>query len=381
MKYSLIIFGKFSFFKIAEALHKSNKLNTLYTSYPKFLTLETQLRPIMVSLGFLYIMNRLGHRIFPKGGPNDQLLKMLFSICIYWRLKIFDDNADVYIFLGQNGYYSKLIKLLKKRGRRVVITDGSVHPRTRNQLMEELMKHVNWEPKTKIIPNYIITNYDHELELADLIIAPSNFVSKSLTKEIKGIKERVRIIPFGINLNSKPVLSDISRKDKIIILGVVSGQKGYEFINEAAKHFPNLNFDFVGEVERSVPRRNAQSNVKFLGKIQSKKVQTILSEYDALLIASIQDGFPAVVAQAIAAGLNVLASKNVGSVDICSDGIDLFFEPFEVQPIKDTIDDFYENHHLLRSRAIARASNPLDFSWENFINQLEANLSSVASDV
>jgi len=374
MKYSLIVYGKFCFFKIAETLLKSEKLVKLYTSYPKLLTIETPLRPMMVSLGFLHIMTRLGHRIFPKGGPNDQILKMIFSIFMYWKLKFYDDGADVYMFLGQNGFYKKLIKLLKKRDRKIIIINGSAHPRTRNELMQKLIEQVSWETKTRIIPDYILSNYDHELKLADLIIAPSDFVAKSLIKEMSVIKDKVRTIPFGLDLSSNPIVGDNTHKNKIIILGNVSGQKGYDYINSAAKNFPDLIFEFVGEVERNIPKDKAHKNIKFLGKIKYKNVQKILPQYDALLIASIQDGFGAVVPQAIAAGLNVLASKNVGAIDICSDEIDLFFNPFDASAIRDAISQFYENHHLLRNRAIKRALSPLEFSWMKFMKETENNL-------
>lgn len=374
-KYSVIVHGKFSAFKISEELHNQKKLNKLVTSYPRFKS-PTCLKPHLSNLGFLYIWLRVGHRIFKRGGLHDQFIKHVFSLYCFLRYLLIDDGSDVYIFVAGNGYYKSLIRLLKRRQRKIVFTYGSAHPAHRNELMKRLSCDSNISRRLNIVSKNIIEYYDWELEVADLCVAASMFVARSLEKYGKLSNSKILCSHYGANLIGNPIVKSDIRYNSLVIVGVVSYQKGLHYILEAAKKCPNVHFTFVGEIEHSSKISGASKNVQFKGRMAAHEILPELSRHDALLIASVQDGFAAVVLQGMAAGLSILTSENVGAAELCDSSIDVIFKPFSDLEIVTAIDTFYDGYLARQEKARRRQRNITGLTWQKFVNDITNQIES-----
>lgn len=123
-------------------------------------------------------------------------------------------------------------------------------------------------------------------------------------------------VPNGIKpalTNTEQVNTDKSALN-IISVGELSIRKGTDIlitiINKSPKH---VTFTIVGDgylkndIEALAKNSN---NVKFLGHLESEKLQNIYQEMDALLLPSRAESLPLVVLEAMSHGLVIINSKN-----------------------------------------------------------------------
>jgi len=107
------------------------------------------------------------------------------------------------------------------------------------------------------------------------------------------------------------------------MVGTFSMQKGaYDFVEIASRLAGSMKFRFVGVVleEALALRRRAEAAIEFVPRVPEFELGHQYSWGDVFVFPTIQDGFAAVLAQALAAGLPVLATPNSSGPDIVRQG-------------------------------------------------------------
>jgi glycosyltransferase involved in cell wall biosynthesis len=133
-----------------------------------------------------------------------------------------------------------------------------------------------------------------------------------------------RIFPFAYFLPMRPPTSDASFEIKssapvVSFLGRLEKLKGIHLFLDAIEHLKNeANFYIAGHGTCAPLVEHAQrdhSNVNFLGPIKMAEVPNFLSKTDILVLPSItmDDGWGAVVSEAMMAGAAVVSSYKVGA--------------------------------------------------------------------
>jgi glycosyltransferase involved in cell wall biosynthesis len=128
-----------------------------------------------------------------------------------------------------------------------------------------------------------------------------------------------KVFPFAYCVKSKPVLTkEISSNCKIVYAGSLTKRKNVILlINALNKIKDNFRFqlDIIGDgvelehIKSTVNIYNMNNVVNFLGTKKIEEIPELLSNYDALVLPSLHDGWGAVINEAL----------NVGSFIICSD--------------------------------------------------------------
>lgn len=98
----------------------------------------------------------------------------------------------------------------------------------------------------------------------------------------------------------------------ILFVGRVEKMKGVYELVECARHFPNIVFDLVGNVNDKDLASQAPSNVVFHGVKDRKEVYEYLIKTDVFLFPSHSEGFSIALLEAMDTGCPVVAT-NVGA--------------------------------------------------------------------
>lgn len=216
-------------------------------------------------------------------------------------------------------------------------------------------------------------------------IAISSWIQNSIQKTISTGKTNYQLICDGITLQKAPVIqTQPPEQIKIIMVGGFYGWKGQQVVVHAfaklAHYYPNLYLDFVGSIE---PPNNEQLKVEALikkyqltDKIKlvpfAKDISNVYQQAQILIHASTDpEPFGRVVAEAMSAGLIVVASNQGGPLDIINDKVDGFLvtpnNPDKLSEVLIHILNEYSSLTKLRYAAINKATQ---FSSERNAKQV-----------
>ncbi|WAJ70697.1 glycosyltransferase [Catenovulum adriaticum] len=204
-------------------------------------------------------------------------------------------------------------------------------------------------------------------------IAISSWIQSSIQQAVSKNKTNYQLICDGITLQTAPVIQTNAPKQiKMIMVGGFYGWKGQQVVVHAfakiAKLYPNIYLDFVGSIE---PANDEQLKVETLIKkyqLEDKiklvpfanDISKVYQQAQILIHASTDpEPFGRVVAEAMSAGLVVVASNQGGPLDIISDKTDGFLvtpnDPAKLAEILTYILNNYSNLAGLRYAAITKA--------------------------
>lgn len=187
-------------------------------------------------------------------------------------------------------------------------------------------------------------------EKSDAVIALTEQDRNEQVKLGLAQADKFRVISNGIDLNrfrSEP--SERCNKDSFPVLVTVcrlSSEKGLTYLLEAAsklrRDFPKMRLDIVGdgpEKERLMAvsgRLDLHEVVRFVGK--KKNVELYLKEADIFVLPSLYEAMGIAIAEAMAMGLPVVATRVGGVPDLIENGVNGFLvSPQDSDAIADTI--------------------------------------------
>jgi len=97
----------------------------------------------------------------------------------------------------------------------------------------------------------------------------------------------------------------------------------------------------------------------------------LYQEADIFVLPSVDDGFGMVVAEAMAAGLPVIVTENVGPADHIEDGVEGFVGPIRnPQALAAKIKFFYDNPDEVKKMSLASLKKSRFFSPEAYVERM-----------
>jgi glycosyltransferase involved in cell wall biosynthesis len=197
----------------------------------------------------------------------------------------------------------------------------------RRLLSEEAERLPDWEPtleSTRESEDKLFRK-EEELDLADCISCPSEFVLQSIPKNIRSKKTCI-VAPFGSPpcLPNKRLKQDSKNNNlKLLFVGSMSQRKGLADLFEAMKMLRNdpVNLTVLGQP--SMPMefyRNCFPHFKYLAPCSNESIRRVMQEHDALVLPSIVEGRALVQQEALACGLPLIVTANAGGGDLIEEG-------------------------------------------------------------
>lgn len=195
-------------------------------------------------------------------------------------------------------------------------------------------------------------------------------------------RARVWFVPNAISERFFAV-SRMPEPRTILFAGVVSPRKAaYELVQALAavrKMVPDVRLriagdtrqfpDYVARIRRLVAEEGLGGNVQFLGPLPESDILGEYARAAVLALPSWQETLPAVVAQAMAAGVPVVSTAMGGIPDIIQDGeTGLLVQPGDVAGLADALTRALTDARLARSLAEAARS----YAEANFRSEVVA---------
>ncbi len=168
----------------------------------------------------------------------------------------------------------------------------------------------------------------------DRLLAVSDDIAARLV-EIGANKNRVRVVPNGVDAQFRPRDRSVSRRDLdlpgdrfiVLFVGMLAPVKGLTYLLEAARLIEEKRFLLVlagegplrSELEYAVKSGGFEEKVLFVGRRPHSEMVSWMNAANVLVLPSLSEGRPNVVIEAQACGVPVVATNVGGTSELITD--------------------------------------------------------------
>jgi glycosyltransferase involved in cell wall biosynthesis len=328
MKIAIAVQGRFHAFGLAEALLQRGERVTVMTNYPRLAAARFGLPPQAVLSFTLHgLVERLlrGMRLTRR---FEAWLHVWFSkwVTRQCRTQRFD---VVYVF---SGVAEELFSSSYNPATVFALVRGSSHIRTQAQLLEDEERRVGHALDCP--SKWRIAREEREYAMADVVVTLSSF-SRDSFLEHGFPPDRVRLLVSAVSTRDFRPTSDVAEARRrrieagepirVLTAGTFSYRKGVHDLAAIVRMLPGAKFvfRFVGAIapDAGALARSLKDRIDFVSKQSQSQLPAHYAWGDIFLYPTIEDGFPAVLAQAAASGLPILTTPNGAGEDLVSEGL------------------------------------------------------------
>lgn len=158
--------------------------------------------------------------------------------------------------------------------------------------------------------------YDRILNLADMILAPSDWVKQTTIDLFPNTAPKIRVVPYGSSIvaYTQPIKYD---KSSFLFIGRDPYRKGIDILKKVLLvcHSKNFypSFRLAGVTAEDLQKHDLQDHGFVpLGNLNANQIRTELSRANGVLLPSRCEGFPAVIPEACAFARPFVISNRCG---------------------------------------------------------------------
>lgn len=328
---TLVVQGRFHAFALAKALIEQHASVHVITNYPVFLAERFGLpREHVSGFGLMGLLHRYAYQLdlVRRIPALEKLLHVGFSQWATRHILINNPNV-VHSFSGVS---LEIYQNLQARGSNVkrILARGSGHIRSQ---YHDLFRESQRAGADIDMPSaWMIRREMKEYALAHKIITLSSFAEESFIR-LGYSKDKMLMLPLGADVKQfRPARAVIDarlsrirsgQKLKVLYTGNISLQKGIIDMIEIAKALRGkIHFRLVGNITPDAVKRikAADDLFELVPRQPEGQLPAIYNDADIFVFPTIHDGFAAVLAQARAACLPILATNHCSAADMIQEG-------------------------------------------------------------
>jgi len=267
----------------------------------------------------------------------------------------------------------KTIQRAQSLGIPTIIDRGTAHPIYQNKVLgEERARFAPTQP-----PIYRPDDIERQLEefeMADWVMVNSSYVRDTFVAQGFDSK-KLLLLSQGVDISAFRPVKKRDKVFRVLTVGLLSLQKGTHCLLQAFCElgFPDAELVLVGAPRPEMVPILAQYEGSFthIHGIPHEELYRTYSDASVFVLTSLNDGFPNVVIEAMACGVPVIISENVGVRDVVRDGVDGFVIPIrDVGALKERLMLFYESPDLCQQMGRTARERAKAFTWERFGDHL-----------
>jgi glycosyltransferase involved in cell wall biosynthesis len=223
---------------------------------------------------------------------------------------------------------------------------------------------------------------DEELVLADSIFVASEHVRRTLAGAVP--EEKIRVVHYGAPTvrQREQVATDPARPLRVLFVGGLVQHKGIGYLLDAVDRLGSaVDLTLVGRRFQANPRVDeAVRRWRWFETLPHHRVMDVMMESDVLVLPSLGEGFGLVVTEALACGLPVIVTPNVGASDLVHDGQEGFVVPVgSADLIAERLQTLHDDRELLAAMSRKAQARAAAASWESYRSNFRETLEAVAA--
>jgi len=241
-------------------------------------------------------------------------------------------------------------------------------------LREEALRYPDWEPTLLATRDSAekLSRKARELELAELVICPSQFVLESLpVPRRRDARKKCLLAPFG-----SPIVDLAGEKPRklsglrVLFAGALTQRKGLADLFAAMNMINSREIQLVVMGSLLQPLawyRQRFSDFVYESPRPHEDFLRLMRSCDVFVLPSIVEGRALVQQEAMACGLPLIATRNAGADDLIEEGVTGFLVPVRSpEAIAEKINWCAANRSLISGMGIAAKQRAGELSWRAY---------------
>jgi glycosyltransferase involved in cell wall biosynthesis len=222
---------------------------------------------------------------------------------------------------------------------------------------------------------------DQELQLADLVLVPSEFVRSTLIDHGASTAS-IAVVPFGspLPLSESPICSTTGPL-RVLYVGSLGQRKGLSYALDAVAALGSqVSLTLIGRVTtpHCRPLVAALERHHWIESLPHPQILEQMRLHDVLVLPSLFEGYALVISEALSQGLPVLTTPNSGAALTIRDGVEGFIVPIrDSQAIAERLQQLADNREQLAAMREACLRRAEELSWAGYEKGLVQAVSQV----
>jgi starch synthase len=225
---------------------------------------------------------------------------------------------------------------------------------------------------------------DSELQLADLVIVPSDLVRDSL-RLAPPFQAQVHVVPYGCPELKEAEVESLRfhvsslkpARLRVLYVGSLNQGKGLSYLAEAMTGLENLaTLTVIGSRTSAAPCAALDRLLaihRHRSGLSHDEVLAEMRQHDVLVLPTLYEGLALVLLEAMACGLTVITTPHSGIAGLIEDGQEGLLVPIRsATAIHERLRQLAGNAELLQTMRQASLTWSRDHSWQRYREQLRS---------
>lgn len=249
------------------------------------------------------------------------------------------------------------------------------------EIEKELLKDFSeWLP-SKVLPARRFVRPEQkrrEMELADLVLAPSQFVRDTIANFVN---KRIELAPYGIDTNYwKPATGPRDSRLTFLHAGQLSVRKGTPLLLEAwcRAELKEARLVIIGQWQLCEARKNTlPKNCEYIGMLPAGQLRDQFQKADVFVLPTFFEGRALVGSEALACGLPLVTTVESGLSDLVDDHSGKLVPAGDLDGLVAVLRWFEDHHDQLGAMKAAARNKAENASWIKYRQAVDRAVATV----
>jgi len=257
-----------------------------------------------------------------KGRYGEQGYHLMFPIWTSWFKRQSHPKCDlVHAVMGSA---VEPFDVADKMGAMRVLDASNSHPTTFYGYWQRELDL--WNPSARVsVPRRVFARANQEIQRADVVLCASTYVRDSMLQN--GVPaSKLAVNPFGVDLRVFGPRERLPETPRFLFVGGLTLRKGLQYLLPGFEHlrteYPRAELILCGQLHPDFEPLYEKWRPLFTHypSLPHAELASLMRTCTAFTFPSIEEGFARVIAEAMGAGLPVIATHNSGATTVVEDG-------------------------------------------------------------